>query len=72
MYREKALGVSSSVFLYKTVWWVERLKHIIEDLAEARLHYLINGTEMRHNGQPGDLEVLTRKKSCLKNGKLTS
>ncbi|AKD29058.1 hypothetical protein AW02_009060 [Bacillus velezensis NJN-6] len=57
-------------FLYKIVWWVERLKHIIEDLAEARLHYLINGTEMRQNGQAGDLEVLTRKKELFEKRKV--
>ena len=71
MYREKHLA-GVQVFFFIKSYGVERLKHIIEDLAEARLHYLINGTEMRQNGQAGDLEVLTRKKSCLKNGKLIS
>ncbi|MGW8457371.1 amidase domain-containing protein [Bacillus atrophaeus] len=52
-------------FLYKKAWWVERLKHILESLAEERLGYLVNGLEMRQERQVGDADVIDRKKKLL-------
>lgn len=48
------------------------LKHILEQLAEERLSYLVNGHAMRQESEVGDLEVMERKKKLLENVKLTS
>ncbi len=47
------------------------LKHILEQLAEERLSYLVNGHAMRQESEVGDLEVMERKKKLLENVKLT-
>ncbi|PNB67364.1 hypothetical protein C1X64_31150, partial [Pseudomonas sp. GW456-E7] len=41
------------------------LKHILEQLAEERLSYLVNGHAMRQESEVGDLEVMERKKKLL-------
>ncbi|MEC1290518.1 amidase domain-containing protein [Bacillus mojavensis] len=41
------------------------LKHILEQLAEERLSYLVNGHDLRQEPQVGDLEVMERKKKLL-------
>lgn len=48
------------------------LKHILEQLAEERLGFLVNGHAMRQESQVGDLKVMERKKKLLENVKLTS
>ncbi|MFJ9289374.1 amidase domain-containing protein [Bacillus halotolerans] len=46
------------------------LKHILEQLAEERLSYLVNGHDLRQEPQVGDLEVMERKKKLLEKRKI--
>ncbi|MCY7962238.1 amidase domain-containing protein [Bacillus inaquosorum] len=46
------------------------LKHILEQLAEERLSYLVNGQAMRQESEVGDLEVMERKKKLLEKRKV--
>lgn len=46
------------------------MKHILEQLAEERLSYLINGHDLRQEPQVGDLEVMERKKKLLEKRKI--
>ncbi|WP_350254548.1 amidase domain-containing protein [Bacillus halotolerans] len=46
------------------------LKHILEQLAEERLSYLVNGHDLRQEPQVGDLEVMKRKKKLLEKRKI--
>ncbi|MEC1738652.1 amidase domain-containing protein [Bacillus mojavensis] len=46
------------------------LKHILEQLAEERLSYLVNGHNLRQEPQVGDLEVMERKKKLLEKRKI--
>lgn len=46
------------------------MKHILEQLAEERLSYLVNGHDLRQEPQVGDLEVMERKKKLLEKRKI--
>ncbi|MBL4975707.1 amidase domain-containing protein [Bacillus halotolerans] len=46
------------------------LKDILEQLAEERLSYLVNGHDLRQEPQVGDLEVMERKKKLLEKRKI--
>ncbi len=46
------------------------LKHILEQLAEERLGFLVNGHAMRQESQVGDLKVMERKKKLLEKRKV--
>lgn len=46
------------------------LKYILEQLAEERLGFLVNGHAMRQESQVGDLKVMERKKKLLEKRKV--
>lgn len=46
------------------------MKDILEQLAEERLSYLVNGHDLRQEPQVGDLEVMERKKKLLEKRKI--